>query len=357
MSKNYYIIPIFVPHKGCPHDCIFCNQKKITGCDEDNSIENIRDTIEAYLKTIPQDGSQVVEIAFYGGSFTAIPIENQTTMLKLAKEYMDCGKINHIRLSTRPDYINDEILQNLKNYSVSIIELGVQSMDKEVLQLSQRGHTSEDVIEAIRLIKEYGFIVGVQIMVGLPSDSLDKCLQTTRLLADLNPDIARIYPALVIKDTYMEVLYNKGQFKPFSLEEAVVICKNMLIILEKKRIEVIRIGLQPTENIELGKDIIAGPFHPSMRQLVDSSIYLDMMKCLIEKFDEVEVLNIMVNPKDVSNIVGQNKCNIKLLQTTYFFKKINIIQKCDISLGTIIIDDGKKQIIMSKKDYYDQIKS
>ena len=355
MSKNYYIIPIFVPHKGCPHDCIFCNQQKITGCEEEYSIINIRNTIEDYMETIAYDCSPTVEIAFYGGSFTAIPIENQTAMLKIAKEYMDSGKINRIRLSTRPDYIDDEILQNLKRYSVSIIELGVQSMDEEVLRLSQRGHTSEDVIEAIKLIKKYSFIVGVQIMVGLPSDSLDKCLKTTTILAGLNPDIARIYPALVIKDTYMEVLYYKGQFKPFSLEEVTLICKCMLIILEKKGVEVIRIGLQPTENIELGKDIVAGPFHPSMRQLVDSSIYLDMMKCIIERLEKIEVLNIMVNPKNISNIIGQNKSNIKLLKATYFIKKINIIQKCDIFLDTIIIDNGEKQIILSKKDYYDRI--
>ncbi len=357
MSKNYYIIPIFVPHKGCPHDCIFCNQKKITGCDEDNSIENIRDTIESYLKTIPCNGLSIVEVAFYGGSFTAIPIKNQTTMLKLAKQYIDSGKINHIRISTRPDYINDEILQNLKKYSVSIIELGVQSMDEEVLRLSQRGHTAEDVIKAIKLIRQYDFIVGVQIMVGLPSDNVDKCLQTTKILADLNPNIARIYPALVIKDTYMEVLYNKGQFKPLSLEGAVEICKNMLMILEKRGIEVIRIGLQPTENIELGKDVVAGPFHPSMRQLIDSSIYLDIMKCIIEKFHKPEFVNIIVNPKDVSNIIGQNKSNIKLLKTAYFINKISIVQKRHISLGTIIIDNGEKQIMMSKKDYYDEIKN
>lgn len=357
MSKNYYIIPIFVPHKGCPHDCIFCNQKKITGCDEEYPISNIRNTIEDYLNTIDYDCSPTVEIAFYGGSFTAISIKDQAAMLKIAKEYMDRGKINHIRLSTRPDCINHEILQNLKKYSVSIIELGVQSMDEEVLRLSQRGHTSKDVIEAIKLIKEYGFIVGVQIMVGLPSDSLDKCLQTTKVLADLKPDIARIYPALVIKNTYMEVLYRKGQFKPFSLEEAILICKEMLIILEKKDVEVIRIGLQPTENIELGKDIIAGPFHPSMRQLVDSSIYLDMMKCLVESIEKIDVLNILVNPKNISNIVGQNKSNLKLLTATYFVKKITIIQKCDISLDTVIIDNGEKQIMMSKKDYYDKIEN
>lgn len=207
MSKNYYIIPIFVPHEGCPHDCVFCNQDKITASEAakvDGSF--VRSTVDEYLKTINRENA-TVEISFFGGTFTAIPLKKQRELLGVAKEYKDGGYINKIRMSTRPDYIDDEILKHLQCFDVDIIELGVQSLDEEVLFKSGRGHSVADVVNASKLIKEYGFTLGHQIMLGLPGDTFEKDIETAKESINMEPEICRIYPSLVIKDTPMEKMY------------------------------------------------------------------------------------------------------------------------------------------------------
>jgi len=208
MKKKMYIIPLFIPHLGCPFKCVFCNQNSITGQQQEITEEYVRQTIETHLKTLPSNAE--IEVSFFGGSFTGIPQDKQNLYLGIAKEYLDKGKIDAIRLSTRPDYIDTEILQNLKRYKVSIIELGVQSMDEEVLLKSRRGHTSEDVVKAVNLIRQYDFKLGLQIMIGLPGDNLEKSLNTAYKIVELKPDFVRIYPALVIKNTYLERMYARG---------------------------------------------------------------------------------------------------------------------------------------------------
>lgn len=352
MSKKYYVIPIFVPHKGCPHDCIFCNQKKITGVTEDITSQIVESIIESHLGTIDKKCS-TVEVAFFGGSFTAIPKEQQDELLKAAYKYLENNKIDAIRLSTRPDYISDDILINLKKFGVSIVELGVQSMDEEVLQRSCRGHSALDVINAIRLLKKYGFTVGVQVMIGLPGDSKEKCINTVKCLICEKPDIARIYPALVIKNTMMEELYYSGFYSPFSLEDTIQICKNIVILFEKNNITVIRIGLQPTENISLNGDIVAGPFHPSMRQLVYSSLYRDILEqCLLSSFSNEDNITIKCNSKELSNVIGQHRDNINYLEKKYFPIKISIKQDNDIKFGSLIVYNSKKQKYMTKDECF-----
>lgn len=352
MNKRHYIIPIFVPHKGCPHDCIFCNQKKITGQLGEVTAEEVRCKIEEYLATIPSEGS-LIEVAFYGGSFTAIPIVYQKELLEAAFNYVEDGRITNIRVSTRPDCIDAEISENLKRYSVGIVELGVQSMDEGVLKLSNRGHTSGDVVEAVRILKEYGFTVGVQMMVGLPGDTAEKALETAKELIALKPDIARIYPALVIKNTYMEEMYLKGDYQPLSLEAAVLESKNLLMLFEGNGVNVIRIGLQPTENILLGKDVVAGPFHPSMRHLVESLVYRDMVAYLLGNMsDNHDNVTIKVNPRNISELVGHKKSNIDFFKTNLFIDKLEIIQDDCVEADTIVLIEGEKSIIMSEKHYY-----
>lgn len=352
MSKQYYIIPIFVPHKGCPHDCIFCNQKKITGQIGEVTAQEVKYKIEAYLQTIPASGSHI-EVAFYGGSFTAIPIEYQTELLEAAFSYYKEGRLENIRVSTRPDCIDREIAENLKRFGAGIVELGVQSMDEEVLAICNRGHTSEDVVKAVGLLKEYGFIVGVQMMVGLPGDTEEKMLQTARRLVGLKPDIARIYPALVIKSTYMEELYLRGDYIPLSIEEAAAISKKLLVIFESNGVNVIRIGLQPTENILTGKDVVAGPFHPSMRQLVEALLYRDMLELLIQRFEAVEkTISIRVNPRSISEVIGNRKSNIIYLKEKFSIDKIEIIQDECADMDKIVVINGEKSSSMSKYDYY-----
>lgn len=355
LSKNHYIIPIFVPHKGCPHDCVFCNQKRITGTARDITYEDVVRTIEEYLKTIPGENSYI-EVSFFGGSFTGIPMDYQNELLMAAKEAYDMGKINAIRLSTRPDYINEFILDNLVNYKVGVIELGVQSMDEEVLRLSERGHSREDVISASRLIKKYNIRLGLQMMLGLPGDSEEKDLRTAEEIIKLEPDFVRIYPALVIKDTYMEYMYKRGLYKPLSLDEAVDISKKLYIEFSSCNIQIIRIGLQPTEDINIGRDVISGPFHPAFRELVESTIINDMAGFIIDKYfpDSIE-LTIYINPGDISKLYANSKKIFYNKMKVYTSKKIKIRQEIKIKRSSLIVDNGEKQITLSINDYVNYV--
>jgi histone acetyltransferase (RNA polymerase elongator complex component) len=357
MSKNHYIIPIFVPHKGCPFDCIFCNQKKITGVQGDISASQVVKTIEEYIKTISNKDADI-EVAFYGGSFTGIPIQLQKKLLEAVQPFKNRNIIHHIRLSTRPDYIDINILKFLKEFNVTIIELGVQSMDDEVLTLSCRGHNREDVIKAASMIRESGFTLGLQMMIGLPGDTVKKMYYTANEIIKLKPDMVRIYPALVIKDTELEYLYRMDRYKPLELKAAVQICKKLLILFETNSIQVIRIGLQATETITQGKDVIAGPFHPAFRELVESEIKLDMLEWGIRQFSEIpHELEIHVNPKAVSEVVAVKKKNIKYLKNKFKFSKITIIQDMELKRDEMIVKHGIESCNISKKNFFNTIKN
>jgi len=322
MKTKHVIIPIFVPHKGCPHDCIFCNQKRISGQIEEMTAEKIKSIVDSYLLTAPNGA--FIEIAFYGGSFTGIRKEEQLSFLEVANNYLKDEKINSIRLSTRPDYINGEILEYLKEYNVGTIELGAQSFDKDVLDLSFRGHSPEDIITSSLLIKQYGFNLGIQTMIGLPGDSREKDLYTAEKTILLKPEIVRIYPTLVIRGTYLEKLYEKGEYVPLTLEAAVDICSELLEIYNSNGINVIRIGLQPTDNISPDGDVIAGPFHPAIRQLVESRVVLKKIEKSIiqEKLAGENELIIRTGEKNISYVVGQKRGNIDHIKNNFGIKRI-----------------------------------
>ena len=331
MSKNYYIIPIFVPHEGCPHNCVFCNQTRITGVSSEVTGEDVKKIAEEYLTTIDHSNS-TIEISFFGGTFTAIREEKQKELLEVAKDFKQKGLIDKIRMSTRPDYINDYILTYLKDYKVDIIELGVQSLSQEILVASGRGHSVQDVLESSKLIKKYGFILGHQIMPGLPKDTFKQDILSAEKSIEVTPDIVRLYPALVIKDTPMEEMYNRGTYKPYSLEEAVEICKELYKLYSDAGVQVIRMGLQPTETIREGGDIVAGPFHPSFRELVEGKLFVDK---IIEKLKGCREGIVIVNPKDISKLYANKKIYFnKLLEEGY-----NIIVKTslDIKRGDISV--------------------
>ena len=304
-----YNIPIFVPHKGCPFDCVFCNQRRITGSINDVTAKTVTETIDAYLETIGDTKSAKIEAAFFGGSFTGIPIEEQTLLLSAACKYVKSGAINGIRLSTRPDYINTKILDNLKEYGVTTIELGVQSMDDEVLIKSGRGHTAEDVRCAARLIKEYGFTLGLQMMTGLPGDTNEKAIHTAEEIINLQPEIVRIYPTLTIKDTRLEEMYNTGEYTPQTVDEAVELCKTLLLMFESNGIDVIRLGLQSTDEICENGSVIAGPVHSSFGELVESAIYYDLILSAIGDSTNCSI-TVAVNDREVSKAVGNRRLNI-----------------------------------------------
>ena len=245
--KKQYIIPIFVPHLGCPNDCVFCNQKSISGQTKQVTREDVKKTIENHLKYVKENS--IVEVAFFGGSFTGIEKEKQIELLSTAYEYIKNKKVQSIRISTRPDYINRDILKTLKKYKVKTIELGVQSANDYILKKAERGHTFEDVKKASKMIRFYGFNLGHQMMVGLPeSTHLDE-INTAKQLIKLKPKMVRIYPVLVIKGTKLEKDYNEGKYKALTVVQAVETCKELVKLFVKKKIEVIRIGLQPTDVI------------------------------------------------------------------------------------------------------------
>lgn len=318
--KKQYIIPIFVPHLGCPNDCVFCNQKSISGQTKQVSKEDAIKIIEEHLKYVKENSK--VEIAFFGGSFTAIKEEKQNELLEIAYEYIKQGKVDSIRISTRPDCIDKSILKRLKKYKVKTIELGVQSANDYILKKAGRGHTFEDVKKASKLIRFYGFNLGHQMMVGLPeSTNLDE-INTAKQLIKLKPKMMRIYPVLVIKNTKLEKDYNNGDYKALTIVQAVETCKELVKLFAKKKIEVIRIGLQPTDTITNSNneksEVVAGPFHPAFRQLVESGMWYDVIVEKIKKLNtKVKEVVVTVNPIDVNNVIGQKKENIKNLKEIY----------------------------------------
>lgn len=351
MSKSHYIIPIFVPHLGCPHDCVFCNQKRITGLSTTVTKEYVEKTIIEHLSTFPKR-EITIEVAFYGGSFTGIDKKIQRELLSVPLRYKDEGKIDGIRLSTRPDYIDKDILDLLKEHKVDTIELGVQSLYDDVLLKSGRGHNSEQVYMASKLIKEYGFNLGLQMMIGLVGDTREKSIFTAKEFIRLNPYCVRIYPTLVIKDTYLEKMYYNNSYKPLSLEEAVDISTDLVMLFEYNNINVIRVGLQPTDNITLGKDVVAGPFHPSFRQLVEANIYKVILDRYFEKINEDltnKTLVIEINSKEISNLVGQRSSNIKYFTNRYKLKNIKVFKK-DIPKEIIEISVGDVHFAINMKE-------
>ncbi len=326
--KRQYIIPIFVPHLGCPNDCTFCNQTKISGQTKKVTAFDVKNQIEYYLSNF-KDKEGNVEIAFYGGSFTGIDVEEQNELLAVAYEYVKNGKVDSIRISTRPDYIDRKTLKRLRKYKVKTIELGVQSTNDYILKRCKRGHTFKDVVKASRMIRFYGFRLGHQMMVGLPeSNELDD-LNTAKDLIKLKPKMIRIYPVLVIRGTELENEYNNGEYEPLTLDQAVERCKELSLMFEKKKIKVIRIGLQNTDTISApgteSSEVVAGPYHEAFRQLVESEIYYEKIVEQIKKFNtKIKEVEIRVNPQTVNNIVGYKKENLNRLKEMYDVKvKLN----------------------------------
>ena len=342
--KKQYIIPIFVPHLGCPNDCVFCNQKSISGQQKMITKDDVKETIEFYLKNI-KDKDAKKEVAFFGGSFTGIETEKQEELLKTAYEYIKEGKIDSIRVSTRPDYIDKQKLKLLKKYKVETIELGVQSANDYILKKSNRGHTFEDVKKASKLIRWYRFKLGHQMMVGLPESSRIDEINTAKALIKLKPKMIRIYPVLVIKGTKLEKEYNDGTYEPLSVVQAVETCKQLVRMFNDKKIDIIRVGLQNTEEIcEPGSnqsEVVAGPFHPAFRQLVESGLWYDAIVEKIKKLNvKVKEVEVTVNPIDANNVIGHKRENIKKLQDLY---EVDLKVKQDKN-----VKQGKSKIEITK---------
>lgn len=328
--KKEYIIPIFVPNLGCPNDCTFCNQRKISGQTTNVTAKDVKETIEYYLKNF-KDDHKYVEVAFFGGSFTGIDKDVQIELLEAANEFIKAKKVNSIRISTRPDYIDKDILKMLKKYHVRTIELGVQSSNNYILDKSKRNHTFEDVIKASKMIRRRGFVLGHQMMVGMAESTEHDEINTAKDLIKLKPKIVRIYPVLVIKGTELARQYASGEYTPLTVDQAVERCKELSYMFAKHKITVIRIGLQNTDEIcdpsQDGSDVLAGPFHPAFRQLVEGAMWYDALSEKIKNINtKVKKVEIVVNPEDSNNVIGHKKVNIERLKEFY---DIDVIIKSD----------------------------
>ena len=339
--KKHAIIPVFIPHKGCPNDCVFCNQRKITARTDDVSAEDAREVIDTWLTTLrPSAGSRssaeacsTVEVAFYGGSFTGLPIEEQSGFLSVAYEYKQKGLIDKIHLSTRPDYIDRDILDNLRAYSVDTVELGVQSFDDEVLRRSGRGHDSACVYRAVSLLKEYGFEFGIQLMIGLPGDSAESCIMSARKTAELEPSLARLYPTIVLDDTKLYDMYVCGQYSPLTREEAVYRTKEMYRILDDAGITIMRVGLKSTDIIGEGGAVNGGTYHPAFRQLVEGEIAKERIEPLLDDIaasDSRCSVTVTSCNRWFSAMIGHHACNRQYFAEKY--PSLNIRYKADNGL-------------------------
>lgn len=385
---KHFTIPIFVPELACPNRCVFCNQQSISGCQKQPEPEDVREIILQHLKTIPVIDSHI-EIGFFGGSFTGIEMELQKKYLAVANEFLvpdsnPCQSeetetrwlsgvettgseieadqhstepalqsevetttsqakhryIQGIRLSTRPDYINQEALSLLKQYGVTTIELGAQSLDDLVLKLSGRGHTVADVKNASALILEAGFKLGLQMMTGLPGDTPEKSLQTARLIVELGATCTRIYPTLVIRGTELELRWRRGDYQPQSLDEAVELSAQLLEIFRQGGVEVIRVGLHPSEGLLDSSEMLAGPFHASFRELVETFIWKQKLIPLLQQHPAGSGISVPVQAEELHNAIGYGSSN-RIMLEKHFSKVEFVIEVSPDQNRTLIIADKK----------------
>ncbi len=328
------IIPIFLPYVGCRERCLFCNQKATA---TEIPTSSVRTFIEASLIQFPQDREkEEKQIAFYGGSFTAMKREDQLCYLKEVRPFLSSGLIDSIRISTRPDALDEEILSLLKEYGVKTIELGVQSMIDEVLLLARRGHSVKDTISAVLRLKQLEFEVGIQLMIGLPGDTVDHFLRTLGQVIELKPDFLRIHPTLVLRGAPLENLWRAGRYVPLSLDETIQWLKRGLLKLEAASIPVARVGLQPTKDLE--RDFLAGPYHPALHQLIDSAIFFDMANHLLQIAPNESQASFHCHPKEVSNLRGQRNQNILRLKEQFSLMNILIHERKELPRGCLVIE-------------------
>jgi len=315
--KQYCNIPIFIPELACPHRCVFCNQEKISGEHSIPKPADIPAIVEQYLVTLPK--SATVNIAFFGGSFTGIPLNLQKEYLETVQPYVANKRVAGIRLSTRPDYISSDIVEMLHAYNVTCIELGAQSFDSNVLHLSGRGHSIDDIKQASQIIKNANIELGLQMMIGLPGDSFEKSMQTAREIVKCRADSTRIYPTLVIKDTPLEQLFNKGEYVPLSLQDAIEWSSSIYSFFTENNVTVLRVGLHPSDEFDNGS-LLAGPYHPSFKELVFSHRWKNHFENNLPKAKGK--LTIEVPEKEINFAVGHESSNKQWLKEHYGWIKI-----------------------------------
>jgi histone acetyltransferase (RNA polymerase elongator complex component) len=347
MASSPLIIPVFLPSMGCREQCLFCNQKIAAG--GLSSPSSVRNFIEASLAEIPYDKkNREKQVAFYGGSFTATHRDDQVSYLKEVQPFLASGLIDSIRISTRPDALDEKTLSLLKEYGVKTVEIGVQSMIDEVLFLSKRGHCAEDTVSATSRLKRWGFEVGLQLMIGLPGDTCDLFLQTLDRVIELKPDFLRIHPTLVLKGAPLESLWRDERYSPLHLHEAVQWLKKGILKLENSSIPVARIGLQPTKELE--RNFLAGPYHPALHQLIHSAIFFDIAMSLLQISQKNGQALFFCHPKEISNLRGQKNENILKLIDRFKLREIFVQHREDIPRGSLILQTSTGNVSIDRKE-------
>lgn len=337
-----FIIPIFIAHQGCPHQCVFCNQHVITRDSGQSSrigATEVEKEINICLSW-PRDKSREVQVAFYGGSFTGLPSSLQEELLGAVQPYVEAGLVHSIRLSTRPDYIDRNISVFLKKHNVSLVELGVQSMDHKVLTMAGRGHGREQIEKSFRILKEAGIVVGGQLMIGLPGETTAGVLDGARQLAALGPDMVRIYPTLVIHGSPLAGMLENGGYTPMSLNKAVALCGRLKEYFDSERIPVIRMGLQASASLE--KDVIAGPYHPAFGELVMSRMFFCRIRKMLReniKSGKESSISISLAQADRSQFQGMKKCNLERLRSLHLLDGVEIVYSAKQVRGTIGVSE------------------
>lgn len=346
MGNPPLIIPVFLPNLGCPERCVFCNQKAVAP--EVPSPSRVRELLETSLHRFPADRTRHRQVAFYGGSFTAISEEDQIAYLREVQPFLSTGEIDSVRISTRPDALGERALALLKAHGVKTVEIGAQSMIDEVLRLSHRGHSAEEASSAVRRLKSQDFEVGIHLMIGLPGDVIERFLQSLDRVIRLKPDFLRIHPTLVLRDAPLEVLWREGRYSPLSLEEAVQWVKLGLGRLEAASVPVARISLQPTK--ELDASYLAGPYHPAFHQLVDSEVFFDMAARLLEAHGGAAEPTFLCHPSEVSNVRGQRNRNIQRLRERFGIESILVKERQDIPRGALVLQTPEGEVMIQKRD-------
>ena len=342
MIKRHVNIPIFIPHLGCPNDCVFCNQRIISGVSEFNP-ESVIPIIELALSTT--DASDDIEIAFFGGSFTGIDVGLMKELLKIANSYLIQGRISSIRCSTRPDYINEEVLNILKQYGVTTIELGLQSVSDDVLRISKRGHDFADEKEAVGKIKNFGFRLGGQMMIGLPGSKIEDEIKTATFIVESGADEARIYPTVVFKGTELCEMTKNADYTPLTLEEAVERSSKVFEIMVNAGVKVLRIGLCDSENLHNDTTYYSGPNHAAIGEMVESEYYYSMISKMLSSSDYngKASLTLTVAKGHTSKVIGQRRKNKIRLFTEYGFNTVRVIESESVTPYKVVIGEEERK--------------
>lgn len=333
------IIPVFLPYAGCPHRCIFCNQTTITG--RAYGRPPIRQVREIILKALAhqRNDSALPQIAFYGGNFLGLKKKTVADYLDLATQFVTAQKVDSLRFSTRPDSIDAERLDSIKDFAVKTIELGVPSMDDEVLAQARRGHTTADTYRAVSLLKKHHYQIGLQMMIGLPDDNEAKAYTTASRIASLAPDFVRIYPVLVLKNSPLADWYEAALYQPIPLDACITRAKKLYLLFRQKGISVARMGLQVSQALNSESQILAGPYHPAFGHLVYCEVMRDrIVSQLQSESPPCGEITITVHSRHISQVRGYKNKNIRFIENRFNLTKIKVIPDNSLEMDQVVIE-------------------